>query len=789
MLRRPPSILATTPESLALMLDSPSSRAMLAAVRLLVLDEIHALAGDKRGAMLACSVGRLALLAGEFQRVALSATARPVEAIADFVGGRRLVRGLPGQAKPDGRAGYRKRAVCVVAPVSEKLIELAVEWPEGPDGPTPAERRLRCRTPLQCHHPGDRTQAVAQGGNVPRDHRLHRLAAARRADGLPHQRGDGGGHGLGPSRLALQGDAPRRRGALQVRGAGLCRRHGIAGARDRHRQRRGGRPRRKPSLGGFGLAEGRALGSRRGRGIAGDALSLPWDGPRARGGGRARRRRAGGRGDEAAVVPAGRARPGASRANARARAGARGRLGVRGAQYRRRVVRHRPLVPAFRAVAARALRLDPADARRQVLGHPAARARAEDRHRRRDRHGVGGKVGEEPSVFVGGDHPRSRASSACGSRARTRGSASSTRSSCGSARSGKSSPSALRPGGSPRSAARRWSSCPRLPIPTSSPSGRGKPASGAPRCARGPSPCWTSSATEARTRAPLSLRRATASRRGRPPSARASSPRRRRPGPARLPSSLARRLVLEEHAEAGSRGDTCRLVLHTLRGLAVNEPLAIALAAAMEEECGLPVQKVSDDDLVLLSRCLEGRGSRSGGRLRPVLPIPRRRRPAGPARPRGPRGHRPLRRPVPRERGPGPAPAEGPAGQARAAMDDPPPREEALRGGPRQPRLPRGRRDVALLPRRPLRPRRRKGARGRGRRRARRDSALREPLSLALCARGPVEGDRREHVPRRRAPGESRLVGFRIRSMAEALRSARLRPRLAPALWPISRRG
>ena len=44
-----------------------------------------------------------------------------------------------------------------------------------------------------------------------------------------------------------------------------------------------------------------------------------------------------------------------------------------------------------------------------------------------------------------------------------------------------------------------------------------------------------------------------------------------------------------------------RLVLHTLRGLAVNEPLALALAAAMEEECGLPVQKVSDDDLILLA--------------------------------------------------------------------------------------------------------------------------------------------------------------------------------------------
>jgi ATP-dependent Lhr-like helicase len=126
MLRSPPSILATTPESLAIMLDSPSSRAMLADVRLLVLDEIHALAGDKRGAMLACSVGRLALLAGEFQRVALSATARPVEAIADFIGGRELVRG------PGGTAEYCRRAVSVVAPPSEKRVELAVEWPSLP---------------------------------------------------------------------------------------------------------------------------------------------------------------------------------------------------------------------------------------------------------------------------------------------------------------------------------------------------------------------------------------------------------------------------------------------------------------------------------------------------------------------------------------------------------------------------------------------------------------------------------------------------------------------------------
>jgi ATP-dependent helicase Lhr and Lhr-like helicase len=131
MLKNPPAILATTPESLSLMLDSPAPRRMLSGVRLLILDEIHALAGDKRGAMLACAAGRLALLAGEFQRVALSATARPVEAIAEFVGGRQLLSGGV------GRAEYRRRPVSVVAPPAEKRIELAVEWPELVQSPEP----------------------------------------------------------------------------------------------------------------------------------------------------------------------------------------------------------------------------------------------------------------------------------------------------------------------------------------------------------------------------------------------------------------------------------------------------------------------------------------------------------------------------------------------------------------------------------------------------------------------------------------------------------------------------
>ena len=56
------TILCVTPESLAIMIASRSGLAMLGSVRLLILDELHAILGTKRGAALACSVGRLALL-------------------------------------------------------------------------------------------------------------------------------------------------------------------------------------------------------------------------------------------------------------------------------------------------------------------------------------------------------------------------------------------------------------------------------------------------------------------------------------------------------------------------------------------------------------------------------------------------------------------------------------------------------------------------------------------------------------------------------------------------------
>jgi len=92
MLRDAPDILITTPESLFLMLTS-QARELLRGVDTLILDEVHAVAGTKRGAHLALSVERLERLVGDasFQRIALSATQRPLEEIGRFVSGGRPI--------------------------------------------------------------------------------------------------------------------------------------------------------------------------------------------------------------------------------------------------------------------------------------------------------------------------------------------------------------------------------------------------------------------------------------------------------------------------------------------------------------------------------------------------------------------------------------------------------------------------------------------------------------------------------------------------------------------------
>ncbi|MDR0450705.1 MAG: DEAD/DEAH box helicase [Treponema sp.] len=134
--REPPSILALTPESLAIILLNPRGRKILSSVRYLITDEIHSVLGTKRGSFLSCQIDRLALEAGEFQRVILSATLRPAEAAAEFAGG--LMPEDPGSGK---KGGYLKRPVRIVAPPSEKKISLSVEYPAGeePAGSPPEE--------------------------------------------------------------------------------------------------------------------------------------------------------------------------------------------------------------------------------------------------------------------------------------------------------------------------------------------------------------------------------------------------------------------------------------------------------------------------------------------------------------------------------------------------------------------------------------------------------------------------------------------------------------------------
>ena len=126
-LTRPPSILCTTPESLAILLDSPRARPVLSSIRLLIVDEIHAVTGNKRGAHLASSIGRLALLAGEFQRVALSATLKPAALVAEWFGAWRL-EGEPGKG-----ARRVQRKVRIVSPRIGKAIEFRVTWPAAGD--------------------------------------------------------------------------------------------------------------------------------------------------------------------------------------------------------------------------------------------------------------------------------------------------------------------------------------------------------------------------------------------------------------------------------------------------------------------------------------------------------------------------------------------------------------------------------------------------------------------------------------------------------------------------------
>ncbi|HET9363469.1 MAG TPA: DEAD/DEAH box helicase, partial [Candidatus Angelobacter sp.] len=118
MLKRPPHILVTTPESLYILLTAQRSRGILSDVNTIIVDEIHAVADDKRGAHLAISLERLDALTGSRPtRIGLSATQKPIETVAHF---------LTGSDRPDP----------VVVNVGHKrAMDLAIEVPGQELGP------------------------------------------------------------------------------------------------------------------------------------------------------------------------------------------------------------------------------------------------------------------------------------------------------------------------------------------------------------------------------------------------------------------------------------------------------------------------------------------------------------------------------------------------------------------------------------------------------------------------------------------------------------------------------
>jgi ATP-dependent Lhr-like helicase len=120
MLKRRPHILVTTPESLYLLLTSRGGRQLLAGVRTVIIDEIHALLGGKRGSHLSLSLERLENLCGRpLQRIGLSATQKPIETVANYLVGMHNM--------PKGKAD------CVIVDSGHrKQRDIKVEVPRSP---------------------------------------------------------------------------------------------------------------------------------------------------------------------------------------------------------------------------------------------------------------------------------------------------------------------------------------------------------------------------------------------------------------------------------------------------------------------------------------------------------------------------------------------------------------------------------------------------------------------------------------------------------------------------------
>ena len=190
MLKRPPDILITTPESLYLLLTAERSRAMLRSVRTVIVDEIHAVAGNKRGSHLTLTLERLAHVAEQpVQRVGLSATQRPIETVA-----RLLVGAGPDRDNADGTprcsivdSGHRRR------------LDLALELPDDELGAVPTvEQTAQILDMITAHVTSHRTTLVF-------------VNTRSMAERVAHQLGERLGDELGAQVAAHHGSLSRGR--------------------------------------------------------------------------------------------------------------------------------------------------------------------------------------------------------------------------------------------------------------------------------------------------------------------------------------------------------------------------------------------------------------------------------------------------------------------------------------------------------------------------------------------------------------------------------------------------
>src|SRR5580692_6718276 len=169
MLKNPPDILITTPESLFLLVTAERSRSMLRSTRTVIVDEIHSVAANKRGSHLALTLERLTHIAEEpVQRVGLSATVRPISAVA-----RLLVGAGEDRDNPDGTP-----RCAIVDSGHRRVMDLALEIPDDELGAAPTgEQMAQILDRIAEHVSGQRTTLVFVNTRSMAERVAHQLGA------------------------------------------------------------------------------------------------------------------------------------------------------------------------------------------------------------------------------------------------------------------------------------------------------------------------------------------------------------------------------------------------------------------------------------------------------------------------------------------------------------------------------------------------------------------------------------------------------------------------------------